>query len=147
MVEEIIRRSEILYRDVVRMHPSTYRQLFKDFEIDVKEILLESDVMVTPIHERLSSLFRSCCIAFGVNEADVLQARKSTGSSMYALTAFMKLAMIKYGNREEALRFIGKSRQYYYKSMEKFDDLIDSNKTFIKIYNNICHESRDIEID
>lgn len=147
MVTKITDRIECLYRDVMRMPKGNLRPIFDDFTRDIESILTGISINDIPIEDKLMSLFKTCCMAFGVKPIDVLQAKRSTVSSNYAITAFVKLSIDKYNNKDATMRLIARSRPYYYKAMEKFDELMNWDKTFTDIYNTIRHETGDTEAD
>lgn len=148
MIKELDYRIELLYKDVMKHPKGNFKILFDDFKQDVGDIMYGENEKQPSMHDRMMDLLNACCRAFGSTTMDAMAGGRAELPTLRAITAFIKLSGDTYDNRHLACKILGKTRQYYYHAIDKFESLMLSDKTFSETYKRLNHDfGRDEETD
>ena len=148
MIKELDDRIELLYEDVMNQPKGNFKILFDDFKQDVGDIMYGENEKQPSMHDRMMDLLNACCRAFGSTTMDAMAGGRAELPTLRAITAFIKLSGDTYDNRHLACKILGKTRQYYYHAIDKFESLMLSDKTFSETYKRLSHDfGRDEETD
>lgn len=148
MIKELDDRIELLYKDVMKHPKGNFKILFDDFKQDVGDIMYGENEKQPSMHDRMMDLLDACCRAFGATTMDAMAGGRAELPTLRAITAFIKMSGDTYGNRHLACKILGKTRQYYYHAIDKFESLMLSDKTFSETYKRLSHDfGRDEETD
>ena len=148
MIKELDDRIELLYKDVMKHPKGNFKILFDDFKQDVGDIMYGENEKQPSIHVRMMELLNACWRAFGATTLDAMAGGRAELPTLRAITAFIKLSGDTYDNRHLACKILGKTRQYYYHAIDKFESLMLSDKTFSETYKRLNHDfGRDEETD
>ena len=147
MIKELDDRIELLYKDVMKHPKGNFKILFDDFKQDVGDIMYGENEKQS-MHDRMMDLLNACCRAFGATTMDAMAGGRAELPTLRAITAFIKLSGDTYDNRHLTCKILGKTRQYYYHAIDKFESLMLSDKTFSETYKRLNHDfGRDEETD
>ena len=148
MIKELDDRIELLYKDVMKHPKGNFKMSFDDFKYDVGDIMYGENEKQPSMHDRMMDLLNACCRAFGATTMDAMAGGRAELPTLRAITAFIKLSGDTYDNRHLACKILGKTRQYYYHAIDKFESLMLSDKTFSETYKRLSHDfGRDEETD
>lgn len=148
MIKELDDRIELLYKDVMKHPKGNFKILFDDFKQDVGDIMYGENEKQPSMHDKMMDLLNACCRAFGATTMDAMAGGRAELPTLRAITAFIKLSGDTYDNRHLACKILGKTRQYYYHAIDKFESLMLSDKTFSETYKLLSHDfGRDEETD
>ena len=148
MIKELDDRIELLYKDVMKHPKGNFKILFDDFKQDVGDIMYGENEKQPSMHDRMMALLNACCRAFGATTMDAMAVGKGEIPPLRAIKGIIKLSGDTYDNRHLACKILGKTRQYYYHAIDKFESLMLSDKTFSETYKRLNHDfGRDEETD
>lgn len=148
MIKELDDRIELLYKDVMKHPKGNFKMLFDDFKQDVGDIMYGENEKQPSMYDKMMDLLNACCRAFGTTTMEVMAGGRAELPVLRAVTAFIKLADDSYDNRHMTCKILGRTRQYYYHSIAKFESLMLTDKTFRETYNKLSHDfGRDEETD